>query len=92
LDVPGGKRAGFAVDNCKEFGTKRTFSLRTKSASVSAMKPKRNLPPTTTGHRPRRNFGMSQKKERDAIDAALNRLIGDDGFRPRGIFAWGKPT
>jgi hypothetical protein len=29
---------------------------------------------------------MSQKKEHDAMDAALKRLIGDDGFRPQGIF------
>jgi hypothetical protein len=57
-----------------------------------AMKAKRTLPAVTTGHQPRRRSGMSQKKERDAIDAALERLIGDDGFRPQGIFGTRKPT
>jgi hypothetical protein len=57
-----------------------------------AMKAKRTLPSTTTGRQPRRKSGMSQKKERDAIDAALKRLIGDDGFRPQGIFGTRKPT
>jgi hypothetical protein len=35
---------------------------------------------------------MSQKKERDAVDAALKRLIGDDKFRPQGIFGTRKST
>jgi len=35
---------------------------------------------------------MSQKKERDAIDAALKRLVGDDGFRPKGAFGTRKLT
>jgi hypothetical protein len=48
------------------------------------MKAKSNLPPPTIGRRPRRNFETSQKKVREAIDAALKRKLGDDGFRPRG--------
>jgi energy-coupling factor transporter ATP-binding protein EcfA2 len=42
------------------------------------MKAKRILPRKTSGRRARRRSGMSQKEERDAIDAALKRLIGDD--------------
>jgi hypothetical protein len=56
------------------------------------MKAKRTLPATTTGRRPRSSFGTSQKKERDAVDAALKRLIGDDKFRPQGIFGTRKST
>jgi hypothetical protein len=80
------------ADNCKEFGTKRPFSFRAKSVCVFAMKAKRTLPPITTGRQPRRRSGMSQMEEREAIDAALKRLIGDDGFRPQGIFGTRKPT
>jgi hypothetical protein len=50
------------------------------------MKAKRSLPPTTIGRRFRRSYETSQKKDRDAIDAAYKRLIGDDGFRPEGVF------
>jgi hypothetical protein len=50
------------------------------------MKAKRTLPPTTVGRRLRRSYETSQKKDRDAIDAAYKRLIGDDGFRPEGAF------
>ena len=57
-----------------------------------AMKAKRTLPGKSTGREPRRRSGMSQKEERDAIDAALKRLMGDDGFRPRGVLAKRKPA
>jgi hypothetical protein len=77
---------------CKEFATERIFSLRAKYVCVFAMKAKRTLPASTTGRRPRRSFETSQKKERDAIDAALKRLMGDDGFRPRGVFSKRKPA
>jgi hypothetical protein len=50
------------------------------------MKTKKTLPPATIGRRPRRSSDTSQKKDRDAIDAALKRLLGDDGFRPQGAF------
>jgi hypothetical protein len=50
------------------------------------MKTKRTLPPATIGRRPRGSSDTSQKKDRDAIDAALKRLIGEDGFRPQGAF------
>ena len=50
------------------------------------MKAKRSLPPTTIGRRFRRSYETSQKKDRDAIDAAYKRLIGDDGFRPEAVF------
>ena len=51
------------------------------------MKTKRTLPPTKVGaRRPRRYFGRSQKEDRDAIDAAFKRKIGDDRFRPHGVF------
>jgi hypothetical protein len=55
------------------------------------MKLKRALPPTKIGRRPRRNES-SQKKDRDAINAALKRLLGDDGFRPQGAFGTRKLT
>jgi hypothetical protein len=29
---------------------------------------------------------MNQKKDREAIDGALKRMFGDDGFRPHGVF------
>ena len=38
------------------------------------------------GRAPRRNVEMSQKKEREAIDAAFKRNIGNEGFRPHGAF------
>jgi hypothetical protein len=50
------------------------------------MKTKRVLPPTKVGRRPRRKVETSQKKDREAIDAAFKRMIGDDGFRPQGAF------
>ena len=28
---------------------------------------------------------MNQKKDREAIDGALKRMFGDDGFRPHGV-------
>jgi hypothetical protein len=57
-----------------------------------AMKAKHILPPKTSSRRSRRRSGMSQKEERDAIDAAFKRLIGDDGFKPQGVFGTRKPT
>ena len=36
------------------------------------MKAKRSLPPTTIGRRFRRSYETSQKKDRDAIDAAYD--------------------
>jgi hypothetical protein len=51
-----------------------------------AMKAKRTLPPGKVARRPRGNFQTSQKKDREAIDAAFKRKIGDDGFRPQGAF------
>jgi hypothetical protein len=50
------------------------------------MKGKRTLPPTKVGRRLRGNYERTQKKDLEAIDAALKRKIGDDGFRPRGRF------
>jgi hypothetical protein len=51
-----------------------------------AMKAKRALPPGKVARRPRGNFQTSQRKDREAIDAAFKRKIGDDGFRPHGAF------
>ena len=50
------------------------------------MKNKPTLPQTKIERRPRRNFETTQKKDRDAIDAAFKRKIGDNGLRPRGEF------
>jgi hypothetical protein len=50
------------------------------------MKAKRTLPPIKVGFRIRRNYETSQKKDRDAIDAAFKRKIGEDGFRLHGAF------
>jgi hypothetical protein len=47
---------------------------------------KRTVPPTKVGRRTRRSFETSQKKVREAIDAALKRKLGDDGFKPSGAF------
>ena len=42
---------------------------------------KRTLPPVTSGRRKYRpNYGITQKKERDAIDAAIKRSLGNDDF------------
>ena len=54
--------------------------------AFAVMKAKRILPPTTVKRRSRRSFETSQKKVREAIDAALKRKIGDDGFRQQGVF------
>jgi hypothetical protein len=64
----------------------KTVRFIPKPFAFSAMKAKRNLPPTTVGRRSRRSFETSQKKVREAIDAALKRKIGDDGFRQQGVF------
>jgi hypothetical protein len=56
------------------------------------MKVKRSLPPTKIGRRPKRNYESSQKKDREAIEAAFKRLIGEDGFKPQGAFGTGKLT
>jgi hypothetical protein len=50
------------------------------------MKAKRTLPPPAVRRRRRRSFETSQKKDREAIDTAFKRLVGDDGFRPQGAF------
>jgi hypothetical protein len=47
---------------------------------------KRIVPSTKVGRRTRRSFETSQKKVREAIDAALKRKVGDDGFKPAGAF------
>ena len=71
---------------CEDIDTNRTFPHFAKPVYVRAMKTKSALPPTTVGDRPRRSFETSQKKDRDAIDAAFKKLIGEDGFRAHGAF------
>jgi hypothetical protein len=48
---------------------------------------KRTIPPVTVGRRKRFTSEMSQQKEREAINAALKRLVGEDGFRANGAFS-----
>ena len=49
-------------------------------------KMKRTVPPTTIVRRKRLTFETTQKEEREAINAAFKRLVGDDGFRANGAF------
>jgi hypothetical protein len=56
------------------------------------MKLKRSLPPNKIGRRPKRIYESSQKKDREAIEAAFKRLVGEDGFRPQGAFGTRKLT
>jgi hypothetical protein len=49
-------------------------------------KMKRTVPPTTIGRRKRFTSETTQKEEREAINAALKRLVGEDGFRANGAF------
>ena len=50
------------------------------------MKDKRTLPLTKVGRRHRGKSVQSQKKDIEAINKAFKRKIGDDGFRPQGVF------
>ena len=45
---------------------------------------KRTVPPTTIVRRKRLTFETTQKEEREAINAALKRLVGDDGVIANG--------
>jgi hypothetical protein len=56
------------------------------------MKLKRSLSPAKIGRRPKRNYESSQKKDRQAIETAFKRLVGEDGFRPQGAFGTRKLT
>jgi hypothetical protein len=73
-------------------GKDRSFIKNWIETISTNVKAKRTLPPIMTGRKPRRRSGMNQKKEGDAIDAAFRRLIGDDGFKPQGVFGTRKPT
>jgi hypothetical protein len=74
-------------DFVKKLLQNEPFRFLPKPFCSLVMKTKRTLPPTKVGaRRPRRNFERSQKEDRDAIDAAFKRKIGDDGFRPHGVF------
>jgi hypothetical protein len=70
----------------KNLAQNETFRVMQDAFTFSQMKPKRTLPPTTVGRRPRRSYETSQKRDREAIDAAFKRLIGDDGFKSEGAF------
>lgn len=82
--------AGLASTSIQDFVKKSAQNEPVRFApehvAFSVMKAKRNLPPTTVGRRSRRSFETSQKKVREAIDAALKSKIGDDGFRQQGVF------
>jgi hypothetical protein len=79
-------------NNRKKFDTNETFPRRANCIYVFAMKLKRSLPPNKIGRRPKRNYEASQKKDRDAIEAAFKRLVGEDGFKPQGVFGTRKLT
>jgi hypothetical protein len=81
-----------ASTNHKKFDTNQTFPRRANCIYVSAMKLKRSLPPTKIGRRPKRHYESSQKKDREAIEAAFKRLVGEDGFKPQGAFGTRKLT
>jgi len=70
----------------KELLQNETFGFAAQAYCFLVMKIKRSLPPTRVGRRPRRKYETSQKRDRDAIDAAFKRKLGDDGFQPGGVF------
>jgi hypothetical protein len=63
------------------------FTVALKTYFFHLMKKiKRTLPPTTIGRRKRFTSEKTQKEEREAINAALKKLVGEDGFRANGAF------
>jgi hypothetical protein len=68
----------------KKLVQNEAFRFDPKTFCSLVMKAKRTVPSAKV--RARRKFETSQKKDRDAIDAALKRMMGDDGFRPHGAF------
>jgi hypothetical protein len=69
----------------KKLAHNEPFRFVPKRSQSLVMKSKRNLT-KLKARRPRRKFETTQKKDRDAIDAAFKRMIADDGFRPYGAF------